>query len=418
MTGVPRAEIMETKHCQALSKLCHQTKNLYNRANYLCKQQLKKQGTIYSYYELDRLLKTEECYSILPAHTAQHTLKLLIRNWKSFFQARKEWKKHPEKFLGPPRSPHYKPPDGETIAIISNQQAKIRNGYLILPKKILFTIRTRLKAIDTLREVRIIPRGVGYTVEIIYNKHLPKHVQKHKKRKGALDLGLTNLVTFVDNIGSRPIIIKDEGKGIKSITQYYLKKVSQLQEQYAQQQRVNLKQKNKLCYGPAYYQAKERWRRKVRDCLHHLSRFLVKLWEQRGLHTIYIGYNPMWKQQVRLRKKTTQLFIIVPFHKLLSLLTYKAEEKGIVVELVDESYTSKCSFLDDEVIQKHPKYAGTRVKRGLFKSSQGHFINADVNAAYNILTKSDPQALPKRSVGGVGGYVIYPLRMSYSAMKF
>jgi len=40
-----------------------------------------------------------------------------------------------------------------------------------------------------------------------------------------------------------------------------------------------------------------------------------------------------------------------------------------------------------------------------------------VNAAYNILPKSDPQALPKRGVGGAGGYMMYQLRVSYSAMK-
>ncbi|MHA1810195.1 MAG: zinc ribbon domain-containing protein, partial [Candidatus Heimdallarchaeaceae archaeon] len=93
------------------------------------------------------------------------------------------------------------------------------------------------------------------------------------------------------------------------------------------------------------------------------------------------------------------------------------EEVGIKVELVDESYTSKCSFLDNEFPQKCLKYKGKRIQRGLFRSAQGQLINADVNAAYNILLKSDPQALPKRSVGGVGGYVMYPLRVSYPAMK-
>jgi putative transposase len=258
---------------------------------------------------------------------------------------------------------------------------------------------------------------MGYTVEIIYHKHLPKQVLKNQKRKGALDLGLTNLVTFVDNIGSRPIIVKDEGKGVKSITQYYLKKISQLQEQYAQQQRVNLKQVNKLRYGPAYYRAKERWRRKVKDCFHKLSHFLAELWEKRGLHTIYIGYNPRWKQQVRLRKKATQLFVMVPFAKLISLLQYKAEERGITIELIDESYTSKCSFLDNEPVTKQTNYAGQRIHRGMYRSAQMILINADVNAAYNILLKSDPQALLPRSVGGVGGYVVYPLRVSYPAMK-
>jgi len=417
MGAVPRAEVMEVKHHPVLSRLCHQTKNLYNRANYLLKQSKQQQGTIPSYYELDKKLKTESCYRLLPAHTAQHTLKLLSRNWKAYFCARREWKIHPTKFFAPPRSPHYKPSNGETIAIISNQQAKIRNGWLVLPKKIPFTLKTRLKATDKMREVRIIPRGMGYTVEIIYHKHLPKQVQKNQKRKGALDLGLTNLVTFVDNIGSRPIIVKDEGKGVKSITQYYLKKISQLQEQYAQQQRVNLKQVNKLRYGPAYYRAKERWRRKVKDCFHKLSHFLVELWEKRGLHTIYIGYNPLWKQQVRLRKKTTQLFVMVPFHRLISLLQYKAEERGITIELIDESCTSKCSFLDNEPVTKQTNYAGQRIHRGMYRSAQKILINADVNAAYNILLKSDPQALPRCSVGGVGGYVVYPLRVSYPAMK-
>jgi len=288
---------------------------------------------------------------------------------------------------------------------------------LILPKKVGFTLRTRLSSLEKLREVRIVPRGVGYTIEIIYHKFIPKRVQKYLKRKGALDFGLTNLVTFVDNIGNRPIIVKDEGKGIKSITQYYLKKVKKLQEQYAQQQRYQLKKKNKLTYGPAYYHLKERWRRKVKECFHQLSRFLVNIWKERELHTVYVGYNPLWKQQLRLRKKTTQLFVIVPFHQLIRLLEYKAAEEGITVEMVDESYTSKCSFLDNESVEKHFTYLGKRMHRGLFLSAKGQAINADVNAAYNILLKGDPQALPKRSVGGVGGYVMYPLRVSFQAMK-
>jgi len=36
------------------------------------------------------------------------------------------------------------------------------------------------------------------------------------------------------------------------------------------------------------------------------------------------------------------------------------------------------------------KYKGKRLKRGLFKSSIGLVINADVNGAYNILRKAVP----------------------------
>ncbi|MCG3226663.1 MAG: transposase [Candidatus Heimdallarchaeota archaeon] len=415
MVIVYRTEVIEVGKDSTISSLCHQVKNLYNRANYLYKN--NQRGKLNpTFFELDKLLKSEECYRILPAHTAQHTIKLLVRNWKSYFRARKEWKSNPSKFLGFPRSPNYKPPKGECVAIVSNQQAKIVNGWLVLPRKILFTLKTRLHAEHKLKEVRFVPRGVGYTVEIVYQKNIPKSKKKNPKRKGAIDLGLTNLVTFVDNIGSRPIIVKDEGKGVKSITQYYLKKTSRLQKQYAQQQRKKLEQNNRMDYGKTYYRTREKWRRKMKDAFHKLSKFLLDLWVERDLHTIVIGYNPKWKQQIRLKRKTSQLFVLIPFYHLINLLLYKAAEKGITVELVDESFTSKCSFLDNESIQHHTAYKGKRIQRGLFQSDQGIYINADVNAAYNIMLKSDPQALLKRSVGGVGGYVIYPLRVSFQSM--
>ncbi|MHA1401193.1 MAG: zinc ribbon domain-containing protein, partial [Candidatus Heimdallarchaeaceae archaeon] len=103
----------------------------------------------------------------------------------------------------------------------------------------------------------------------------------------------------------------------------------------------------------------------------------------------------------------------IPYDRFIKLLKYKAAEHGIVVDRIEEHYTSKCSFLDNEPLGKHPYYLGKRIHRGLFRSSHGLLINADINAAYNILIKSDPQSLPLRSVGGVGGYVIYPLRWSF-----
>jgi IS605 OrfB family transposase len=416
MTKVLRTELVEVKRNQNLSRLCHLTKNLYNRANYLIKEERRKKGILLTYYDLDKLLKGEECYKLLPAHTAQHTLKHLNNNWKAYFLALKEWKKDYKRFLSKPRPPKFKRPRAETIAFISNQQARIVDGWLKLPKTINFSIKTRLTTKNELREVRIVPRGVGYTIEIVYFKIVPTYDANENSRKGAIDLGLTNLVTFVDNIGNRPIVIKDEGNGIKSIAQFYLKEVKRLQHQYEKQQQKKNKKNNSLVYGKKFYKTRQQWRLKSKDWLHKVSKFLVDLWEERRLQCVYIGYNPKWKQQLRLKKKTTQLFVIVPFDKLITLLRYKAKEKGIKIELIEESFTSKCSFLDNESPQKHSIYLGKRTKRGLFCSSSAIYINADVNAAFNILLKGDPQALPKRSVGEVGGYVIYPLRVSYPAM--
>ena len=104
MTKVLRIECIEVEFHQALSTICHQVKNLYNRANYLVKQALNaKEKKLLMYYDLNLLLKNEECYKILPAHTAQHTLKLLCRNWRGYFRALKEWKQHPDNFFAMPR---------------------------------------------------------------------------------------------------------------------------------------------------------------------------------------------------------------------------------------------------------------------------------------------------------------------------
>jgi putative transposase len=169
---------------------------------------------------------------------------------------------------------------------------------------------------------------------------------------------------------------------------------------------------SKLRYGHAYYKLREKWRRKLKDAIHKLTCYLLDLWEKRDLHEVIVGYNKKWKQGVHFWKKVTQMFVTIPFLRIINILKYKGAERGIKVEMIPEEYTSKCSFLDNEFPQARKKYAGRRVTRGLFKSAQGHLINADVNAAYNILLKSDPKALPKRRVNGVGGYVMYPLRVS------
>ncbi len=74
--------------------------------------------------------------------------------------------------------------------------------------------------------------------------------------------------------------------------------------------------------------------------------------------------------------------------RFIDMLSYKAEIVGITVDLVEESYTSKCSFLDNEKPVKHAVYKGRRIKRGVFKTSFGLKINADINAALNIIKKA------------------------------
>lgn len=69
------------------------------------------------------------------------------------------------------------------------------------------------------------------------------------------------------------------------------------------------------------------------------------------------------------------------------MLRYKCKLAGINVILTEESYTSKCSFMDNEKLCKHVSYCGKRIKRGLFKSKENKLINADLNGSLNIMRK-------------------------------
>lgn len=123
--------------------------------------------------------------------------------------------------------------------------------------------------------------------------------------------------------------------------------------------------------------------------MHLISRFIIDYCYENDIGIIVLGYNKGWKQKVNIGKKNTQNFVQLPFFKFKQMLEYKSQEKNIFVIEQEESYTSKCSFLDKENIQKHQKYLGKRVKRGLFISSNGTKINSDVNGSLNIIRKSE-----------------------------
>jgi putative transposase len=102
---------------------------------------------------------------------------------------------------------------------------------------------------------------------------------------------------------------------------------------------------------------------------------------------IVIGHNKNWKQDINIGKLNNQKFVQIPYNMFIHMVTYKAQLEGIEVIQREESYTSRCSFIDNEEICKHETYKGKRIKRGLFRSYDGRLINADLNGALNILRK-------------------------------
>jgi putative transposase len=130
-----------------------------------------------------------------------------------------------------------------------------------------------------------------------------------------------------------------------------------------------------------------------------------------------IGKNDGWKQRINLGQRTNQSFVSIPHARFIQMLTYKAQLIGIQVSVSEESYTSKCSFLDLEPIGKHQTYAGKRIHRGLFRAGSGRTIHADVNGSYNIMRKVIPNAIEPlayhqlSSGNGIGGAVVHPVQL-------
>lgn len=375
MQRVERHIIIKSK---VIDGLCFKSKNLYNLANYHIRQEFISNGKWMRYRNIDKLLQPTDAYKELPAATSQQILRLLDKNWQSFFRAIKDYGKHPEKYLGRPKLPKYKHKvDGRNIVIFTNQQAKLKDGKIHFPKATgLNPLKTK---VDNICQVRIVPETTCYVIEVIYKKEV-KNVLLDDKAYLGIDLGLNNFATCINNIGLNPFVIN--GKIIKSINQFFNKKRAKLQSFIGvngASARIN--------------HLTHRRNNKITDYIHKSSRFIIDYCVTNGVKTIVVGKNVNWKQEINIGKRNNQNFVSIPFVTLINQLKYKGEEVGIIVEETEESYTSKCSFLDSEPICKSEKYLGRRVKRGLFSSSLKKLINADVNGSYNILRKVIPNAL-------------------------
>ena len=108
-----------------------------------------------------------------------------------------------------------------------------------------------------------------------------------------------------------------------------------------------------------------------------------------------VGYNPEIQKNIKIGKKNNQNFVNIPTGDLVYKLEYLTKFYGIVFKRQEESYTSKASFFDfddipvyDENDTKTYSFSGKRISRGQYKTAKGIILNADLNGALNILTKS------------------------------
>ncbi len=405
---VIRTEQVYMRGDDTLSLMCHLSKNLYNQANYILRQQFMKKEKMAGYNGLVRLFQTpsdeeeRNNYRKLPAQTAQWTIRKVTQAWNSFFRSMKEYRKHPEKFQGKPKIPGYKNRDGEFLLIFTNQQCSIENGMLKFPRMVNMEVKTRLNDVN-LREVRIVPQGTGYAVEIVYEKEISDLNNGRPERIMGIDIGVRNIVTIGDSIPEKGIAVR--GGVLKSINQFFNK-------EYARLKSVSDRQSGNRQLTHREKKLFMKRNRKLKDVMHKLSRSIVNYAKLKSIDTIVIGHSNGWKQEADMGRKNNQNFVQIPFGMLIQQIRYKGEEAGIRVVIQEESHTSKVSFLDHESVEHHDEYKGRRIKRGTFETANGTLIHADLNAAYNIITKAIPEAF----ANGIEGIGLYPRSLSIGQM--
>lgn len=381
---------------KACDDLCFKSKNLYNYANYIMRQSFINKEGIIKYGDLTKQLKHSNPFIQLGSNSSQHTLKMLCKSWKSFFELLKMYNKNPKSLLGRPKLPRYKDKNGRHICILTNMQTHLYDGYLYFAFERLksFNNLIKTKVNDKLMQTRIIPEGGNYVLEIVYEKEVVEQPTE-SKNIASIDLGVNNFVTIANNIDAKSIIIN--GKGIKSYNKYWNKQMAKYKS--------IAKKENKLDWTKRQVRLTNKRNNKMEYFMHKASKEVVEYCKALNIDTIVVGLNKEWKQEANLHKTVNQTFVQIPYDKFINKLQYKCEDTGIKFITHEESYTSGTSFLDEELPCKEFYNKKRRIKRGLFKSNNGTLINSDLNGAYQIMKKVFPNAF----ANGILGVDLHPV---------
>src|SRR2546423_802173 len=152
----------------AIDKAAFASKNLYNAALYEIRQSFIHQGKYIYYNQMDKIMQKHEAYRGLPCKVSQQVLKLLEKNWTSFFVALEAYKKDPSQFLGRPKLPGYKDKTAGRNILVYTIQALSKPALargIIKPSGLPIEIKTDHINVD---QVRIVPRSYFYVIEVVY----------------------------------------------------------------------------------------------------------------------------------------------------------------------------------------------------------------------------------------------------------
>jgi putative transposase len=387
----------------AIDAAAFASKNLWNAANYLVRQSFIHEHVYLDNVKVYHLIKGHEAYKALPAKVSNQVLIQLHKAWVAFFEAMEAWREDPSKFLGRPKLPGYKDKvKGRNLLVYEKGAISKRalKRSKLAPSGLSIEVPTAQEAV---KQARIVPRIGFYVVEVVYEKAI-EQAEVNPEYYAGIDIGMHILAALTSNKPNFQSVIIN-GRPVKSINQFYNKRRAQLQ-----------KKLGKTGTTKRMERITNKRNRRIDHYMHQASRHIIDLLVKEGIGTLVIGKNDAWKQEANMGKRTNQNFVQIPHARFISMLTYKAELVGITVKVTEESYTSKASLLDLDPLPVRKNgddtkytFSGKRVKRGLYRASNGRYIHADCNGSGNIIRKVAPDAFGSK---GVEDFAVHPVRIT------
>ncbi|MBW4445992.1 MAG: transposase [Spirirestis rafaelensis WJT71-NPBG6] len=388
--GCQQILISPSKDLKALLEyVCTEANSLINCGIYYSRQYYFKTGSFPSKADLHKQIGTiqqNKHYQALYSDTAQQILTGVAESFKSCIGLVKGIKKGT--VTQKPRLPNYRTSGGLALATFTGRSIKLKGGMLRFPLGSLVKAWFGVDAFylpmpsnldfKTIREVRILPRNRCFYAEFVY-KVQTSPIELDKSKVLGIGHGLNNWLTCVSNVGTSFIV---DGLRLKSLNQWYNKSVAKIKEDKPQGF-----WSNKLA------SITEKRNRQMRDAVNKAARIVVNHCIDNQIGSIIFGWNTGQKQNADMGKKNNQKFVQIPTAKLKNRIEQLCKQYGIEFVETEESYSSKASFLDNDVLPKFGakpegwKSSGTRTNRGLFKTGTGIKINADCNGAANIIRK-------------------------------
>ena len=395
-----------------LREMCRYSNNLYNYGLYCIRQHYFITNTFLPYESNYHVCKNNENYTMLQAGVSQQILRVVDRSFKSFFNLIKKAKCGDYRFQDI-HIPHYRKKGDLFVLVLQKNSIAISNGFLRMPmsnefrkshsvKEILIPFPKRLEDKE-LKEVRILPcnDGAFFKIQYVYEQ-LTESLSLNASNMLGIDLGVDNLATCVPTNGT-PFIM--DGRKIKSINHRWNQERARLQS-IADKQGIKGGKTHKI------YTITNKRNRQVKDQMKKTARYIIDYCTQHDIGSVVVGYNKDFKLSPCIGKANNQNFVQIPLGDLRQSLSYLCELYGIYYIEQEESYTSKSSYIDNDVLPDYKpeqpytgEFSGRRICRGLYKSCNGTVFNADVNGALNILRKASGGTLSCR------GFLANPKRI-------